>query len=98
MANLSREEMETVIRCSVADQEWDIVTADPRMIRYLEKRGYQKIVDEQFKAPYFSFKVPFRRLRFLAKEKRIGRPPNIARLARNGSADTLTAEPNSEKP
>jgi hypothetical protein len=98
MVNLSREEMETVIRCSAADQEWDIVSADPRMIRYLEKRGYQKIVDEQLSAPYFLFKVPFRRLRFSAKEKRAMHTCNLPHLRRNGITASVSAESNPEKP
>ena len=70
MLELTREEMETVIRSSAADKEWDIVTADPRMIRYLEKRGYKPKPDHQFQEPFVQFTVPFGRLRFLSTEKR----------------------------
>lgn len=73
---LSREELETTIRCSAAGREWDICTADPRFIRYLMKRGYLPEPDHQLSDPYMSFKVPFERLRFLKREKRqaTGRP------------------------
>ncbi len=35
---LSREEQETVIRGNAASQEWEIVTADPRIIRRMARQ------------------------------------------------------------
>jgi len=59
---LTKEEQETVIRCSAADQEWDVCTADPRFIRYLKRQGYEPEPDYQL-GDYLSCRVPFRRLR-----------------------------------
>ena len=70
MGHLSMEERETVIRKSAADKIWDIVTADPAVIRYLEKRGYVSNRDSQFSDPYRHFEVESKRLRFLTKDKR----------------------------
>jgi hypothetical protein len=67
--DLTREEQETIIRSSAADQEWDICTADPRIIRKLEKRGYQK-EDRRNPTPYVSFRIPFKRLSFLSAAER----------------------------
>ena len=61
---LTRDEQETIIRSSAADSEWDICTADPRIIRYLVKRGFKPSPDHQFSAPYQKFTVPFKKLRF----------------------------------
>jgi hypothetical protein len=36
---LSRLEQETIIRASALDRQWEVVTADPRIIRKLEKQG-----------------------------------------------------------
>ena len=59
---LTKEEQETVIRSSAADQEWDVCTADPRFIRYLKRQGYEPGPDHQF-PDHMSCKVPFRKLR-----------------------------------
>jgi len=67
---LTREELETVIRSSAADKEWDVCTADPRFIRYLMKQGYAPEPDHQLSDPYMAFTVPFNRLRLLKHEKR----------------------------
>ncbi len=67
---LTREERETIIRCSAADQEWDVCTADPRIIRYLIRQRYVPEPDQQLSEPYVVFTVQFSRLRFLKREKR----------------------------
>ena len=59
---LTREEQETVIRSSSADSEWDVVSADPRFIRYLKRQGFTLEVDYQL-SDHLSCKVPFRNLR-----------------------------------
>ncbi len=66
---LSREEQETVINGNVASQTWDLITADPRIIRRMEKQGY---TPDQRQNPwgFVSFPVPFDRLRILRREKR----------------------------
>jgi len=60
---LTPEERETVIRCSASDRQWDIMTADVRIINKLTKRGYKQTAD---KNPwgYVSFKIDFDRVRF----------------------------------
>jgi hypothetical protein len=40
--NLTREERETIIRCSDADDGWIISTASPKYIRKFTKLGYQE--------------------------------------------------------
>ena len=72
-SKLTREERETIIRSSAADKEWEICTADPRVVRYLIRQGYAPMPDHQLSDPYLAFTVPFGRLRFLKREKR--RPP-----------------------
>ena len=59
---LTKAEQETVIRCSAADQEFDVCTADPKVIRYLRRQGYHPEPDYQF-PDHMSCKVPFRKLR-----------------------------------
>ncbi len=81
--NLTREEQETVIRCSAADQEWDICTADPRMIHHLEKQGYSSVPDHQLSDPYVAFRIPFRSLRARKAEKRKLSLAELERRRRN---------------
>jgi hypothetical protein len=69
---LSKAELETVIGCSAADSEWDIVTADPRFIRYLKKRGWTLEPDRQFPT-HLACRLPFAKLRVLRPENRKGR-------------------------
>ena len=64
---LTKAEQETVIRCSAADQDWDICTADPRFVRYLKRQGYEPAPDYQF-GGHMSCRVPFRKLRFGKRE------------------------------
>lgn len=66
---LTREEMETVILGNAASQEWQISTADSRIIRKLAKQGYQPGGREN-PSGYASFTIPYDRLRFLKAEKR----------------------------
>jgi hypothetical protein len=66
---LTRVEQETVIRGNATNHDWDVCTADPRIIRKLEKQGYCR---DTRKNPwgFVSFTVPFARVRFLRAEKR----------------------------
>ena len=66
---LTKEEQESVVRCSAADQEWDVVTADPRFIRYLRKRGWTPEPDYQFHT-HLACRIPYAKLRVLRPEKR----------------------------
>jgi hypothetical protein len=60
---LSAEEKETVIRSSAADKQWDVMSADSRIINKLTKKGFKQT---QAKNPwgYVSFKIDFDRVRF----------------------------------
>ncbi len=66
---LTREEQETIIRTSAADQTWEIVTADPRIIRKMAKQGYQPDAREN-PWGYVSFTVPYSRVKIMRAEKR----------------------------
>ncbi len=66
---LSREEQETIINGNAASQSWDVCTADPRIIRRMEKQGY-KPDERENPWGYVSFTVPFDRVRILRPEKR----------------------------
>jgi len=66
---LTREEMETIIRANAASQQWEIVTADPKIIRRMAKQGYQQDKRENPWA-YVSFTVPFDRIAIKKAEKR----------------------------
>jgi hypothetical protein len=63
---LTKEEQETVIRSSAADQEWDVCTADPRVIRYLKRQGYEPEPDYQLR-DHLSCRIPYRKLRISKK-------------------------------
>jgi hypothetical protein len=66
---LTREEMETVILGNAASMTWDFVTADPKMIRKLQRQGY---TPDSRRNPlgYVSFTIPFDRVRIAKAEKR----------------------------
>jgi len=64
---LTNAERETVIRCSAIDKEWEVVTADDRIIRRLKKRGYKVEADKQMGNPYVKATVPFGRVSILGK-------------------------------
>jgi hypothetical protein len=72
---LTREEQETVIRGNAASQAWEIIAADPRIIRKMEKQGY-KPDGRRNPWGFFSFTVPFDRVKIAKAEKRkaTGRP------------------------
>jgi hypothetical protein len=72
---LTREEQETVILGNAAGKTWDICTADPRMIRRLEKQGYKPDDRPNFWG-YVSFTLPLDRVKIAKAEKRkaSGRP------------------------
>jgi hypothetical protein len=77
--NLTRQEQETIIRGSAADQTWEVVTADPRIIRKMEKQGY-KPDPRNNPAEYVSFTVPFGRIKILRAEKRKLTPEQVEEL------------------
>lgn len=60
---LTNEERETVIMGNAACQEWDIVSADPRIIRKIERAGWKAEADLD---PWGAkrFKIPLPRLSF----------------------------------
>jgi len=64
---LTREEQETIVRTNAISKTWEVVTADPKIIRQLERKGWTR--DER-KNPsgYYSFTID--RLSFPRKEKR----------------------------
>jgi hypothetical protein len=89
---LTKEEQETVIRCSAADQEWDVCTADPRMIRYLTKRSWTRQPDYQ-DSTFLFCRLPFAKLRVLRPEKRKGRQrPAFSELASPDKAGTMAGD------
>jgi len=65
---LTREEQETIIGGNAASQTWNVCTADPRIIRRMERQGYKP---ETRANPwgYVSFTVPFDRVRIAKREK-----------------------------
>ena len=66
---LTKQEQETIIRGSAANNTWEIVTADPRTIRRMEKQGY-KPDDRPNPWGYVSYTVPFNRIAIRKAEKR----------------------------
>ncbi len=72
---LTREEQETIIRGTAGGQEWEIITADARTIRRIEKQGY-KPDDRPNPWGYVSFTLPFEKVKIVKAEKRkaTGRP------------------------
>ena len=90
---LTREEQETIIRANALDQEWDVFTEDPRMIRYLTKQGYKLEHDYQISDGWMCM-VPFRKLRISRREvkrsaKQIATSAKLAKLTgkRRSSAE-----------
>ncbi len=73
--NLTKEEMETIIRGNAASKEWEILTADPRMIRRMGKQGYRPD-DRPNPWGYVSFTLPFDKVKIVKAERRkaTGRP------------------------
>ncbi len=86
---LTKEEQETVIGPCAADQEWDVVTADPRFIRYLRRRGWTLEPDCQFPT-HLACRLPFTKLRVLRPEKRKRRVAGA--FQKISSRDTLVSE------
>jgi hypothetical protein len=66
---LTREEQETVILGNAASQKWEVVTADPRIIRKMAKQGYQPD-DRPNPWGYVSFTVPLDRIKIGKAVKR----------------------------
>ncbi len=102
---LTREEQETIIKGNAASRTWDVCTADPRIIRRMEKQGY-KPDERENPWGYVSFAVPFDRVRILRPEKRAmsaerkQRQSEIlsnARKARNGLSGNRAPEDNASR-
>jgi hypothetical protein len=68
--NLTREEQETIIRSNAASKTWEVVTADPRIMRRMERQGYQA---DPRKNPwgYVSFTIPFDRVKILKPKPKL---------------------------
>jgi hypothetical protein len=65
---LTKRERETIIRCHAGSPEWEIVTADPRIIRQLEKKGFKP--DDRWNPwGYVSFTLPYDKIRIMRREK-----------------------------
>ena len=81
---LTHEEQETVIRASAADEEWDIWTCDPRIIRLLERRGYTPKPDHQQSkgGNALSVKIPFGRVSILGPKAKLTDEQRSARDSR----------------
>ncbi len=90
---LTREEQETVIRGNAASQEWEILTADPRIIRKVEKQGYRPD-DRQNPWGYVSFTLPWNKIRIGKAEKR--KPNGIALRKRQAKLQRPSPEMNSK--
>ena len=56
--NLTREERETIVRTSDADNNWIISTASPKYIRKFTKLGYRESSDSFGLNGYRDFAVP----------------------------------------
>jgi hypothetical protein len=67
--DLTKEEQETIIRGYAGAKTWEVVTADPRMIRKMERQGF-KPDDRRNPAEYVSYTVPRGRIPILRAEKR----------------------------
>jgi hypothetical protein len=68
--NLAREERETIVRTSDADDFWLISTASPKFIRKFTKLGY--MIDDTTTTPgeYKSFRVPINLVSFRRPRKK----------------------------
>ncbi len=66
---LAGEERETTINGNAASRSWEVVTADPRIIRRMAKQGYKPDSREN-PWGYVSFTVPFDRIAIRKAEKR----------------------------
>jgi hypothetical protein len=89
--NLTREEQETIIRGNAASKTWEVLTADPRIARRMERQGYQP---DPRKNPwgYVSFTVPFDRIKILKAEKR--KLSGIALIKQTEKTKSLSPEMN----
>ena len=59
---LTSQEKETIIRGNAGSREWEVVTADPRIIRKMAKQGYRP--DERPNPwGYTSYTIPFAKVR-----------------------------------
>ena len=66
---LTREEQETIIKGNAASKEWEIVTADPRTIRRMQKQGFRPD-DRANPWGYASYTVPLDKIAIRKAQKR----------------------------
>jgi hypothetical protein len=79
--DLTREEQETIIRTNALHKTCEVVTADPLIMRRMEKQGY-KPDERRNPAGYVSYTIPFSRVRILRTEKRKPSEKTLAALAK----------------
>jgi hypothetical protein len=77
---LTREERETIVRTSDADDCWVISTASPKFIRRFTKLGYQTDDRVLNPAEYRSFKVPLNLVTFRRPRKKLSEKEIAARM------------------
>ena len=93
---LSLEEQETIIRCSAADSEWDICTADSRIISKLKRSGYEPKPDHQFSAPFVKFTLPLNAITFWSRQTLESRKQRGLERGFPGNAPTQQGENETE--
>ncbi len=75
---LTREEQETTILGNAVSREWDICTADPKMIRRMERQGYHPDARPN-PWGYVSFTIPLNKISILRAGKREYAPEALER-------------------
>ena len=66
---LSKEEQETIILGNAASKQWDICTADPKIIRKMARQGYKQ-AERSNPWGYVSFLIPFDRVKIAKSIKK----------------------------
>lgn len=90
--NLTREEQETVILGNAANRIWEIVTADPKMIRRFKKQEY-KPDDRPNPCEYVSLTLPLDRVKIAKADKRkaSGKPFALKNTANSRVGETQSS-------
>jgi hypothetical protein len=98
--HLTLEERETTITWSAAEKVAHVSSADPTMIRRIEKRGH-KATEQTIPTPYKFYEIPTRCIRIGRLEKR--KAPKgtserlaTARLSQKTNVGTVVSEVNDE--
>jgi len=87
---MSRPEQETSILGNVEDRTWDIVSADPKFIRLMARRGWKSKADPDGWGAV-RWIVPLRAIAVRRVEKRAGNPNALATARKNRSKDGRSA-------